>query len=302
MLCKVAKASPSAVVFSSSLLIVIIAINCYRQIIHPHKKQLSSNLMKYVTVCVVIIASMFTAPQFYYTKLYHLFENSGSGLEITTSTVSHQQMISSHVTNELRILTTSPTPPYNVSILGEKNKSEYVDKCKHYDDNGWNNVVYCIEQWPFGENSFDPTSRVYYTAFTFFIQLTIPFLTITFCYFSIYLRLKKHTVRRNKRLDFYNEERLRRENNRAKRRNKQMVAISLVYLVAWLPLGTINILLDTFPDILGTNSAHIAGVFICCHILGMCSTSINPIIYGYSNKHIRKGILRRLCIRYLSYL
>lgn len=279
ILCKIAKSSPSTVVFSSSMLIVIIAVNCYRHIIHPHKNQLSPRSLQYIPLGVAIIASLFSAPQYYYTKLYH---------------------VTSEVTNLSSPPTTFAPSLSNMSALGsiQIKENEYVDKCKQYDENGWNNIVYCIEQWPFDEDGLDPNNRIYYTAFTFVFQLIIPFIIITFCYSSIYLILRKQTVKRNKILIFSNEEKLQKENYRAKRRNKLMVAISLVYLLSWVPLGLISLLLDAFPDILGTSSAYITTVFICCHIIGMCSTSINPIIYGYSNKHIRKGKLKK-CTRYI---
>merc|ERR1719336_860381 len=66
-----------------------------------------------------------------------------------------------------------------------------------------------------------------------------------------------------------------------------MLAISLVYLCSWLPLGTINVLLDMYPDILGSDPTHAIIMLLVCHIVGMTSTSLNPVIYGFTNKAVR---------------
>ena len=86
------------------------------------------------------------------------------------------------------------------------------------------------------------------------------------------------------------EQRIQEDNLRSKRRNKLMLAISLVYLCSWLPLGTINVLLDMYPDILGTNPTHAIMMLLVCHIVGMTSTSLNPVIYGFTNKAVRTGM------------
>ena len=79
------------------------------------------------------------------------------------------------------------------------------------------------------------------------------------------------------------------ENNRNKRRNKLLVTISLVYLITWLPLGIIGTLSDANINIFGDNAEVTAMIFMTCHLIGMSSACANPIIYGFRNKHVRKG-------------
>ena len=68
-----------------------------------------------------------------------------------------------------------------------------------------------------------------------------------------------------------------------------MAIMSLIFLMAWLPLSIIGVLLDSQPDILGIDHELVAIVFMTCHLIGMSSAFANPIIYGYCNKNIRKG-------------
>ena len=85
------------------------------------------------------------------------------------------------------------------------------------------------------------------------------------------------------------EEKVQRETRRCNRRNKQIAIISLVYLLSWLPLGLINVILDSNPDVLGKDMSKVTMVVLTCHLIGMCSAIANPVIYGYTSKHIRQG-------------
>ena len=94
------------------------------------------------------------------------------------------------------------------------------------------------------------------------------------------------------------EQKIQDDNRRSKRRNKLMLSISLVYLCSWLPLGGINVLLDIYPDILGTNPTYAIVMLLFCHIIGMTSTSLNPVIYGFTNKAVRNG--KYLILKHIS--
>ena len=141
--------------------------------------------------------------------------------------------------------------------------------------------------------------KLYYTIFSFVLQLVIPLIMISICYFLVYCKLREQSNMRNSLLNFYVSERLQKAENRCRKRNKHLVVISVVYLASWLPLGLISILIDSKPAIFGSNTAHIAMIFVSCHLLGMLSATVNPIIYGYKDKHIRKGIHIRRILGYL---
>ena len=296
ILCKITKSSPSVVVFSSSALIFIIAINCYRQILSPHKAQIHPKHLKYILTCIFIVAVLFAAPQFYHTKLFSLYDDKANTPSPSTVIESSSQYKESSVTNGEPLVT--PLPQSSTTVKKPHTDKNATENCDHYDRFGWSHVVYCIEEWPFSVESLDPYSRVYYSYFTIGIQLIIPFVVISISYFSIYIKLQKHSLVRQRLLISSTEQKIQDDNRRSKRRNKLMLSISLVYLCSWLPLGGINVLLDIYPDILGTNPTYAIVMLLFCHIIGMTSTSLNPVIYGFTNKAVRNG--KYLILKHIS--
>ena len=287
-LCKITKSSPSVVVYSSSAIITIIAVNCYRQVLSPHKFQLLPKHLKYL-VCFIFLASiLFAAPQFYHIKLFSLYQDKPNATKHFTnieSSTHHNSIDVTPVASSFTSLSDS------TRALQKRNaEANYTNDCQQYDNIDWTHVVYCIEDWPFSVESLDPYSRVYYSYFTFATQLIIPFVCISVSYLSIYLKLQRHSVVRQRLTVGSTKQRIQEDNLRSKRRNKLMLAISLIYLCSWLPLGTINVLLDMYPDILGTDPTRAIMMLLVCHIVGMTSTSLNPLIYGFTNKAVRTGM------------
>ena len=139
--------------------------------------------------------------------------------------------------------------------------------------------------------------RLYYSIFSMLAQLVIPFFVISVCYYSVYKRLQRQANIQKRVLT--TEERIRKENNRNKRRNKVLLTISLVYLVTWLPLGIFGALSDAKVEIFGNYPNTTTIVFMICHLIGMSSSCANPIIYGFRNKHLRNG---KVLFKFLSSL
>ena len=287
LLCKITKSSPSVAVFLSSALIFIIAVNCYRQVLSPHKAQMQPKHLKYILSGVLLASVVFAAPQFYHTKLFSLYEEEENTIAPNNENKSSTQYKSFDATTPMVSFVTS-TPQSSTAAQKQNTNYNNSNSCI-YDRDDWSHVVYCIEEWPFSRKSLNPYSRVYYSYFTIAIQLIIPFVVISISYLSIYIKLRKHSVVRQRLLISSTEQKIQEDNRRNKRRNKLMLAISLVYLCSWLPLGTINVLLDIYPDILGTNPTHAIMMLLLCHIVGMTSTSLNPVIYGFTNKAVRSG-------------
>ena len=180
--------------------------------------------------------------------------------------------------------------PANISLAMSSEEGSSIkrntDSCEEYDQLGWSHVVFCIEDWPYGEENLDPRGRLPYSVFTFAIQLVTPLIIISYCYYSVYRTLQYHShIRRT----ILNPSLQRKENRKSNRRYRKIAAISLAYLVLWLPLGVINLLLDSNPDAFGNDMSRVMMVVLVCHLIGMCSAIVNPIIYGYSKKRIRKG-------------
>ena len=47
--------------------------------------------------------------------------------------------------------------------------------------------------------------------------------------------------------------------------------------------------MDYDYTLFGTNTDVMTIIFMSCHIAGMCSACINPVIYGFCNESIRSG-------------
>ena len=301
-LCKMTKAIPTTVVYSSSMLVMLIAYNCYSQIVHPHKPQIVPSNLKYYSFIIVFVSLIMSSPQYYYTTLFPTLVDERTSQILYNITY----LLHPNTTRAYEDLEFSPFSFLNPDNLNEtywattgRSEEERNDDCRNLDKNGWDNVIFCVEDWPFGEQRFDQLSRLYYTIFSFVLQLVIPLIMISICYLLVYCKLREQSNIRNSLLNFYVSERLQKAENRCRRRNKHLVVISVVYLASWLPLGLILVLIDSKPAIFGSNTSHITMIFVSCHLLGMLSATVNPIIYGYKNKHIRKGIHIRRIYGYL---
>ena len=306
IICRLVKSIPSVAVYSSSMIIVTIAINCCHQILCHSRQQLKPRHLKYITPIVVIIAIVMSSPIFYYAKLYYIIDL----IPFTKSTASHDiRSTSNEVTTSLHLAKfpmerkedNESYPVISTSSMDEirdfmndtiEDTSLECNEDEKFDDEDWFHVLYCIEDWPFdeGPSEASPLDRVYYSLFSLIFQFIIPGIVISVSYFLIYQKLRHQSHSRQRLMsENRNTERIERENQRSKRRNKRMAIMSLIFLISWLPLSIIGVLLDSQPDILGADHELVTIVFLTCHLIGMSSAFANPIIYGYSNKNIRKG-------------
>ena len=74
LLARICRALPSIIIYSSSMIIIVIALNCYRQVLHSSKKQLSPRKLRYIVVLIISVATVVSVPIFYFTKLDPLIE------------------------------------------------------------------------------------------------------------------------------------------------------------------------------------------------------------------------------------
>ena len=69
MIARLTRAIPTAIVYSSSMVIILIAIHCYRQIVQPSKKQLTPSKIRYLTLGIALIGMAMAVPIYHYTRL-----------------------------------------------------------------------------------------------------------------------------------------------------------------------------------------------------------------------------------------
>ncbi|XP_032825066.1 neuropeptide Y receptor type 5 [Petromyzon marinus] len=85
-----------------------------------------------------------------------------------------------------------------------------------------------------------------------------------------------------------------RASSRRKRRRSRTVyckslAVILAFALSWLPLHVFHLVTD-FDDSLLDNGAFKL-VFCTCHLLGMISCCLNPVLYGFLNNGLKKELL-----------
>ena len=172
-----------------------------------------------------------------------------------------------------------------------------VESCDEIEDDGkddWNHVVYCAEDWEVGGHTYDSTTldRVYYSLFSLTVQCSIPFITISILYFMVYIKLRNLSATRSSMMSLSAQEARRRDNKREKRTNRMLITISMVFCFCWLPLNLIGTLMDLDHTLFGNSTDTMNIIFMSCHIVGMCSACINPVIYGFCNETIRNGNIK----------
>ena len=301
ILCKVTKSASAAVVFSSSMLITLIASDSYRQIVFSSRKQLTSSMIFKLGFVIVALACSMAYPIFHHTRLIWPNEisqgNSNTTLDNGNNTSDSTKFISDSTVNA-----SSTQQPYTISTetyLDEMstaaNESFFwnnqTDDDNTCEDNkqDWSHVIYCVEDWEFGGQSYDPVNRIYYSLFSLTVQYSIPFISISILYFLVYMKLRKLSNIRSSMIDMATDDAQRRNNQRDKRINTMLITISMVFCFCWLPLNLIGTLMDYDYTIFGTATDRMNIIFMSCHIVGMCSACINPVIYGFCNEAIRSG-------------
>ena len=268
-LARICRAFPSIIINSSSMIIIVIALNCYRQILHSSKKQLSPRKLRYLVVLIISLATLVSAPIFYFTKLDPLIAGAVNPFTEEADSANNPRMNSTNASN------TSETKENRIPPI----------ICDEYNDLDFLDISFVLDDWPISAQNI----RLYYSIFSIITQLIVPFLVISISYYSVYKRLARQAEiqRRVART----EAALKKENQRNKRRNKLLATISLVYLFTWLPLSIFGTLVDAKVELLGQGSdtGTTTILFMSCHLIGMMSSCANPIVYGYRNKHVRKG-------------
>ena len=117
-----------------------------------------------------------------------------------------------------------------------------------------------------------------YNLFSSFVQFILPLLIVFVVYCSIYCRLKNRPQSQHE------------QNNRRRRRtNIMIVLVSISFFLSWLPLNTLNTMLNFTPDLiekyLGGQDTLVYGL---ANIFGLGNACINPVLYGFLNENFRK--------------
>ncbi|XP_030644109.1 neuropeptide Y receptor type 2 [Chanos chanos] len=135
-------------------------------------------------------------------------------------------------------------------------------------------IQVCTEKWP-GSNA---DSTVYSLAM-FFLQYGLPLAIISFAYARIWSKLRNHVSPTGR------SERHRRR----KKTTKMLVAVVVVFTVSWLPFHAFQLAIDIDHSVLDMRDFKL--LYTAFHIVAMCSTFANPILYGWMNRNYRTAFL-----------
>ncbi|XP_036372503.1 neuropeptide Y receptor type 5-like [Megalops cyprinoides] len=69
----------------------------------------------------------------------------------------------------------------------------------------------------------------------------------------------------------------------------KLTVVVLAFAVSWMPLHVFHLLTDFSANLI--SSRHFKLIYCICHLLGMMSCCLNPILYGFLNNGIKSDLL-----------
>ncbi|CAL8331156.1 unnamed protein product [Lota lota] len=138
-------------------------------------------------------------------------------------------------------------------------------------------IEVCTEEWP--GSSMDGTI---YSISMLLVQYGLPLAVNSFAYIRIWSMLKRH-----------NSPGGRNDRHRRRRKTtKMLVTVVVVFAVTWLPFHAVQLAIDIDSSVLNMKDFKL--LFTVFHIVAMCSTFVNPILYGWMNNNYRNAF-RTVC-------
>ncbi|XP_071361217.1 neuropeptide Y receptor type 2 [Trachinotus anak] len=135
-------------------------------------------------------------------------------------------------------------------------------------------IQVCTEKWP--ESSMNGSI---YSISMLLVQYGLPLAINSVAYIRIWNKLKNHMA-----LGGRNDRHQRR-----KKTTKMLLTMVVVFAVSWLPLHAFQLAVDIDSTVLYMKDFKL--LFTVFHIVAMCSTFVNPILYGWMNNNYRSAFL-----------
>ncbi|XP_034038075.1 neuropeptide Y receptor Y7 [Thalassophryne amazonica] len=135
-------------------------------------------------------------------------------------------------------------------------------------------IAVCSENWPHGSSM----DGVIFSLSMLLLQYIIPLAIISYAYISIWVKLKNHVSPSSR-----NDSISRRKNT-----TKMLALVVVVFAICWLPFHVFQLASDLD---LALRLKEYKLIYTVFHIVAMCSTFTNPLLYGWMNKNYRNGFL-----------
>ncbi|XP_074806144.1 neuropeptide Y receptor type 2 isoform X1 [Natator depressus] len=138
-------------------------------------------------------------------------------------------------------------------------------------------IVVCSEKWP-GEGQLN--YGTIYSVSMLLIQYVLPLAIISYAYTRIWTKLKNH-VSPGAGNDHYH--------HRRRKTTKMLVCVVVVFAVSWLPFHAFQLVSDIDSKVLDLKEYKL--IYTVFHVIAMCSTFVNPLLYGWMNSNYRTAFL-----------
>ncbi|XP_016087951.1 neuropeptide Y receptor type 2-like [Sinocyclocheilus grahami] len=119
---------------------------------------------------------------------------------------------------------------------------------------------------------------VIYSLSMLLLQYVVPLAIISYAYVCIWIKLKNHVSPSNRSDGI----------GRRKKTTKMLALVVVVFAVCWLPFHVFQLASD-LDLILKFKEYKL--IYTLFHIVAMCSTFVNPLLYGWMNQNYRNGFL-----------
>lgn len=135
-------------------------------------------------------------------------------------------------------------------------------------------IQVCTEKWP--DSSMNGSI---YSVSMLLVQYGLPLAINSFAYIRIWNKLKNRMAC-GSRSD---------RHQRRQKTTKMLLTMVVVFAVSWLPFHAFQLAVDIDSSVLYMKDFKL--LFTVFHIVAMCSTFVNPILYGWMNKNYRGAFL-----------
>ena len=300
-MCRYTKFIPAMVIYATSMLVILIAVDSYRNVCKPLKSQLTPYSSTRIFIIIIIVAIFLASPLFYASQMLFVPVDHSNALGIEDridSSFGVNQSIDDHPKYPLDPAHSSDYSNSDFELHNESNRNErqFRQMPKGRNESMVHlatEISVCVENWHLIPGSFK-SGRMYYSIFSLIAQYLLPFITISILHAMVFSELKTLGERRSQIIiQIENAENSHTETARMKRNTAVLTTMSLVFCFCWLPQNLIYVALDGYHDLFGYDPDTTVKISVICHWIGMASTWINPILYGFLNTQIRQGRTRK---------
>ncbi|XP_056156660.1 neuropeptide Y receptor Y2, like [Lampris incognitus] len=143
-------------------------------------------------------------------------------------------------------------------------------------------ILVCMEKWP-GSN----TDGTVYSISMLILQYFLPLSIISFAYARIWSKLRGHV---SPAAAVVGGGAGASERHRRRRKTTKMLAtMVVVFAVSWLPFHAFQLATDIDSSVLDMRDFRL--LYTVFHVVAMCSTFANPLLYGWMNRNYRAAFL-----------